>query len=273
MSTHPMDNQRDKRTFLIGGLLIVMVGVYSISKSIFFQKTNSLVDSAITDSSTQSRTPLIAADVLLKKIQNDDSVAIIDVRDGTAYKIEHIAHSLPLSISTLQNFSPIKDELVVIIYAENDPGVFETIKNIMNQKSFAYFFLKGGFESWKSLNAPTVSAGDPNSFIDQSKITYLSIEECKKLLAQKIPPIFILDVQTEENFKKRHIAGAINIPLDQLEKRINEIPAGKQIIVYGENDLISFQGGVRLSDLNIFSAHTLTDGKYLSNLSGLPFEP
>lgn len=273
MPTSYPDNNRDKRTFLIGGLLILAVVVYFIGKDIFFENAGSIPDFVSVNNSSQAEVPLIAPDVLLKKIQNGDSVALVDIRPKTAYDLEHIAHALSLPIGSLQNFFPVKDEAAVIIFSENDPEVFETAKNIMNEKSFAYFFLKGGFEGWKTLNAPAVSIGDPDSFVDQSKVTYLSVEECKKLLAQKTLAFFVLDVQTEDNFKKKHLKGSVNIPLDQLERRIGEIPVGKQIIVYGENDLISFQGGVRLSDLGIFSARTLTGGKYLSALSGLLLEP
>ena len=122
------------------------------------------------------------------------------------------------------------------------------------------------------MSAPIFSFGDTTSFVDQSKITYIGLESFKKLLSEKEPSLFILDVQTEENYNKAHIVGATNIPLDQLEKRSGEIPAGRQIIVYGENDSISFRGGVHLSDLGIFTAQTLSGNKYLSPDSGLPFE-
>lgn len=273
MAVSDQNNQRDKRTLLVGGVLIVLVGVYFVSKSFFFADKTTLTPQT-TDATSSSNISLIAPEVLLKKIQNGDAVTLLDIRPEAAYQLEHMVHALSVPIGSLENFSPTNaNEMVVIVFSENDLNTFETAKNIMNQKSFAYFFLKGGFEAWKNLSAPVISTGDPNSFVDQSKVTYLSLEECKKLLAKNTPVPFILDVQSESNFHRRHLKGAVNIPLDQLEKRIAEIPAGKQIIVYGENDLASFQGGVRLSDLGIFSAHTLTGGKYLSGLSGLALEP
>lgn len=272
MSDFPLVHQRDKRALLVGSFLIVAVSIFFISRSFFFENSDTVTTLSSMNNATQSSIPFITPDILLKKIQNGDSVDLIDVRDEASYKAEHIAHSLSLPIGSLQNFSPVKDKMVVIVLSENDPILFEAARNIMENRSFSYFFLKGGFESWKAFGAPVVSVGDPNSFTDQSKITYLSIEECKNLLTQNAPVPFILDVQTEDNFKKKHLVGAINIPLDQLEKRQKEIPAGKIIIVYGENDLASFRGGVRLSDLGIFSARTLT-GNYLSPLSGLPLEP
>ncbi len=44
----------------------------------------------------------------------------------------------------------------------------------------------------------------------------------------------ILDVRTPEEFKARTIEGAINIPLEELRNRLNEIPNGKPIITFCE---------------------------------------
>ena len=266
------ENARDKKALLVGGALIVLIGVYFVGKNIFFNKKDSIQSVAPALVDKKSGVPLMEPGVLLKKIQNGDAVALLDVRNEELFQTAHLPHSLNFPIGSLENFSPAKDEAVVIVFSENDPGVFEAAKNIMNQKSFAYFFLKGGIEGWKALNAPIISAGDPNSFIDQSKVIYIKVEEYKKLSGQNNPNIFLLDVQTENNFKNKHLKGAVNIPLDQLEKRFGEIPAGKQIVVYGENDLVSFQGGVHLSDLGVFSARSL-NGNYLSAESGLSLEP
>lgn len=48
--------------------------------------------------------------------------------------------------------------------------------------------------------------------------------------------IYILDVQSEENFLTKHIPGSINIPFEQLEARIKEIPNNKEIIITCTNN-------------------------------------
>lgn len=273
MTASQQKNKRDRRALTIGFILILFVGVYFIGKSFFW--THSDVSETPASSAVDNEAkaaPLIAPDVLLQKIQNGDKIVIVDVRTTALFATEHIAHSISLPIGSLQNFSPNKDESIVIVFSEADLQTFETAKNILAQKSFPYFFLKGGFEGWQNIHAPTISIGDPNSFIDQSKITYIELEPFKKLLNEKEPSLFILDIQTEENYKKKHIVGATNIPLGELEKRSDEIPAGKQIVIYGENDNISFLGGVRLSDLGIFAVQTLIGNKYLASDSGVPFE-
>lgn len=274
MTTFHQNDRRDKKAILIGTTLVLFIGVYFTGRN-FFWKTQdvspTITESAVINNS-KGTFSLIAPDVLLKKIQSGEKIALIDIRTENAFGAEHIAHSLRVPIGSLQNFSPEKDESVVIVYSVADGDLFETVKNILAQKSFPYFFLKGGIEGWKSISAPVVSTGDPKSFLDQSKVTSIGPDVLKKIQSEKTP-LFILDVQSGEDYKKKHLVGAVNIPLIELEKRAGEIPAGQQIIVYGENDLVSFQGGVRLSDLGIFTARTLSGNKYLSPDSGLPLEP
>jgi len=43
---------------------------------------------------------------------------------------------------------------------------------------------------------------------------------------------FLLDVREPDEFEAGHIPGAINIPLNDIRRRISEIPRGKQILVY-----------------------------------------
>ncbi len=42
----------------------------------------------------------------------------------------------------------------------------------------------------------------------------------------------LLDVRTPEEFAEGHIAGAVNIPVQELEQRLSEVPDDKEIVVY-----------------------------------------
>ena len=42
----------------------------------------------------------------------------------------------------------------------------------------------------------------------------------------------LVDVRTPEEFNSGHIAGAVNIPVDQLAQRLNEVPKDKPVVVY-----------------------------------------
>lgn len=271
--THSKTSTHDKKALIVGSILILFVGVYFISRSVLRDGDTETIQSVVTDDTEKESTPTITPDVLWKKIQNGDKIAVIDIRSETAFENDHIAHSRFVPIGSLSNLSAEKDETIVIVVSESDLQTMETAKNIMEQKSFPFFFLKGGIEAWESLGAPIISIGDPNSFIDQSKVNYIPLEALKTILKEDPSRIVLLDVQTTENYKKKHVMGAFHIPLPELERRSNEVPFGRIIIVYGENADVSYQGGVRLFDLGIFTAQTLIGNTHLSSESGLVLEP
>ena len=43
---------------------------------------------------------------------------------------------------------------------------------------------------------------------------------------------FLLDVRTSQEFSGGHIPGAVNIPVDELRQRLEELPDGKEIAAY-----------------------------------------
>lgn len=42
----------------------------------------------------------------------------------------------------------------------------------------------------------------------------------------------LLDVRTPGEFESRHLEGAVNIPVDEVEARVAELPRDKTIVVY-----------------------------------------
>jgi rhodanese-related sulfurtransferase len=44
--------------------------------------------------------------------------------------------------------------------------------------------------------------------------------------------VVLLDVRQEIEFQSGHLPGAISIPVDELEDRLDEIPAGKLVVTY-----------------------------------------
>ncbi len=42
----------------------------------------------------------------------------------------------------------------------------------------------------------------------------------------------LVDVRTREEFASGHVAGARNIPLQELEARLGELPQGRKVVLY-----------------------------------------
>lgn len=45
-------------------------------------------------------------------------------------------------------------------------------------------------------------------------------------------PHLLIDVRTAEEFASGHIPGAVNIPVDALQRRLNEVPGDEPVVVY-----------------------------------------
>ncbi|MDD6088014.1 MAG: rhodanese-like domain-containing protein [Desulfovibrionaceae bacterium] len=60
----------------------------------------------------------------------------------------------------------------------------------------------------------------------------LTPEQARKLLASNSEPLLLLDVRTPEEYAKQHLKGAVLLPLQELETRVNELPGDKPILIY-----------------------------------------
>jgi rhodanese-related sulfurtransferase len=85
--------------------------------------------------------------------------------------------------------------------------------------------------------------------------------------------VTVLDVRPSEEFESGHVPGALNIPVDQLARRLRELPKGKEVIAYcrGPFCLMSFDA-VQLLRKKGMKARRLSDGMPEWRMAGLPVE-
>lgn len=57
----------------------------------------------------------------------------------------------------------------------------------------------------------------------------------------------VIDVREVHEYKRGHIAGAVNIPLSQLSQRMGEIPKDKKVFLYCQSGMRSKQAAKLLS--------------------------
>src|ERR1700730_13255096 len=81
----------------------------------------------------------------------------------------------------------------------------------------------------------------------------------------------VLDVRPEDEFRQGHLPGALNIPLAQLEQRLAELPADREIVAYcrGPWCVLSFEA-VSLLRGRGYRARRLEDGLPEWKIAGLP---
>ena len=169
---------------------------------------------------------------------------------------EKVNRTDEMEIDLRELFYLFRQKLLIIIATNNqDKDLILAVEKLKKENFENFLVLAGGMDSWKQLIGATVNYGNPKSFIDQSKVSYLDPEQLSNALAQQIP-VYILDVRSTEEFAKGHIAGAHNIPFEEIEKRRNEIKEKKMVIV-GDNELQEFQAAVQLYDLLLASPYVM----------------
>lgn len=102
----------------------------------------------------------------------------------------------------------------------------------------------------------------------------LSAESRESLLGKaRSGEILVIDVRPESEFEAGHIPFARSMPLGELEKRLADLPAGKDIVAYcrGPYCLMSDEA-VQLLRQRGYTAHKITDGVTEWLASGLPIE-
>lgn len=239
-------------------ILLITAGRYS------FDKKNAPVAKKQTKETTYTDYSYITSIELNKKIIAKENLALIDIRDSVNFEKSHIENSINISP---QNFEKTieslgKDRTVVIIGYDYDKktDVSAIIKKMKEDLGFENVLaLSGGIIGWAEEGNQIISGGNKESALDWSKIDYI-IPEQLKLAIDNQYPVFILDTRSSTQYKSGHIPGAINIPLDELEKRKTELPISKEILVYGASTDDDFKASVKLNDLGFLATYTLQGG-------------
>ncbi|HCP08935.1 MAG TPA: hypothetical protein DIT25_04015 [Candidatus Moranbacteria bacterium] len=247
----------------IGFLLVAAIAGITFSRPLFQKKeTDKKNESALikrTNEPAESKHELTADD-LADKIAKKEKLSIIDIRDKESFNKEHLLDSRNYPLEEISYKFPAinKDWNYVLIGTDGlssraaaEIFAANSVKNVL--------YLQGGFPEWKARNKSTISFGDPNSFLDQAKVNYLTSDQAKELMEKESIFIFI-DLRSPEKYAESRIKGAANVFIENLESRRNEIPLGKKIILYDNNGLWAFQAAVRMFDMGFSNVFCLADG-------------
>lgn len=74
-------------------------------------------------------------------------------------------------------------------------------------------------------------------------------------------PLVVVDVRPSEEYRAAHVAGAVSIPLDELEQRLRELPRDREIVAYCRGPYCAFAPeAVRTLREQGLTARHLADG-------------
>lgn len=257
--------QKEVRTIAIGILLILLIGIYFFGKSVWQERKQSQAEyQKLAGGTEEVSYPTLTPESVQKMMSTpNEKFTVIDIRPRAEYSLSHLPNALSYPNEDITAVN-LPDTKIIIVGSESDETLNNKLARYLTDKGANFAFLKGGLSAWTSLNHQVVTTGNPGSFVDQSKIKYVSTDDLKKRF-QAGENIFILDVQPANNFRQKHLTGAVNIPLNELERRIQELPSGQKMVIYGTNEAEAFQAGITLFDLNVFGAEVITGDQVLNS--------
>lgn len=154
-------------------------------------------------------------------VANETNALILDTRDAEEFAKGFIPNSINIGIDG--NFAMWVGEMIPDIKQEillvTDPGREEesVIRLSRVGYDFAIGFLESGFEAWK------------NAGKEVDHVKRMNATELVQANAAGIP---IIDVRKKSEFDSEHVVGAVNIPLNQINQHLAEIPKDKPFILH-----------------------------------------
>lgn len=257
-------NKNEKLAIIIGFSAIFLVIIFTlVREKLHFFSNDKQELSQENSTSTKSDKPAhktIGAKELNKKIigkNKNEKLTLLDVRPFESYIAEHIIDTVNITPEEFPLKSKLDAHNLIVVIGENilDENINKTVNQLKEEDFDNTVVLAGGMSSWKEQIGLTVTYGNPKSFVDQAKVSYIDPENLNDAFVQKIP-MYILDTRSNEEFNKGHIPGAVNIPMDQLEKRRDEISV-KKVVVVGANELQEFQASVQIYDMLMASPYIM----------------
>jgi len=155
-------------------------------------------------------------------IANDHDALVLDTRDASDFAAGFVPNSINIGLSG--NFAPWVGEMIPSVKQEilliTEPGDEE--EAIMRLSRVGYDnvlgYLKGGFESWQNAGK--------------------DIDQVKRIDASQFETLYngdkphIVDVRKKSEFDSEHVKDAINIPLNEINQHLSQIPKDKRFIVH-----------------------------------------
>jgi rhodanese-related sulfurtransferase len=87
----------------------------------------------------------------------------------------------------------------------------------------------------------------------------VTVQEARRLIEDK-PDLALLDVRTESEYEEGHIEGAVNIPVQELSVRFDELSPEDELLIYCRTGNRSAQAVDILLDLGFTKIYHMDEG-------------
>ena len=161
--------------------------------------------------------------VAFEAMANEMEALVLDTRKPQSFAAGHIPNSINIGIDG--GFAPwvgalipdIKQNILLVTDLGREEEVIKRMARVGYDRVLGY--LEGGFEAWSAAGKETDSVESiPTS------------EFAERLAAD--PAAVVLDVRKVGEYTAERMTTSINLPLDDLNARFNELPSGNPVYIH-----------------------------------------
>lgn len=153
---------------------------------------------------------------------NETGALMLDVRDPEIFAQGFIPNSINIGLNG--NFAQWVGELIPSVQQEilliTEPGKEEEAITRLSRVGYdgVIGFLKGGFDVWRTSDK------------EIDTVSRISAETLAAMV--KEDAVLLFDVRKKSEYDSQHVIGATNVPLNELNQHLAEIPKDKALVLH-----------------------------------------
>ena len=177
--------------------------------------------------------PVYASNEFVEK----GNIVLLDLREGDAPVSGRIPRSIPITYEQLEErIDDIPRNAPVVLYSDNSEDAIDAYTDLKDEGFNTVALVIGNYQGWVASGGKVEQGPiytNEITWVRQLGKGEVSVDEFRKAVLGELPDTYVIDARTPDEIKELGIfPNTVNIPLDEIPKRMNEIPKDKRVFVH-----------------------------------------
>jgi rhodanese-related sulfurtransferase len=164
---------------------------------------------------------------------------LLDLRSPAAVQEGHIPGAVGVPAATLatrQKLFPTERRVPMVFYSDRDEDARRAVQQLRDWGYRSVAIYPGGLAAWQARGGEVETGPARTSITYGGRIEIGDVKPAEyKLALESTVSVIFVDVRTGGEFARGHLARSINIPLEELPRRLGELPKNKILIINCSN--------------------------------------
>lgn len=172
-----------------------------------------------------------------KEFVEKGNIVLLDLREEGKAVQGRIPRAIPVTSAQLEDrIDDIPHNAPVVLYSDNEQDVMKAFAYLREEGFKNVSLVNGNFQGWVAAGGK-VEKGPIFSteikWVRKLGKGEVSVADFRKAVLGETTDTFVIDARTKDEIAEYGIfKNTVNIPLDEIAKRLNEIPKDKKIYVH-----------------------------------------